>query len=112
MKPATRLWLYLSLIPVFGVIPAIWIIRQRQVNPDQRKISRLTILLALAWVVGYGTLNLGAGAAEMGPETSFLLLNSLWTSGYFLTLFWLMTRLSRNQSLSLPFFSYFAKYLP
>ncbi|MDS3859575.1 hypothetical protein RIF25_02015 [Thermosynechococcaceae cyanobacterium BACA0444] len=112
MKPATRLWLYLALIPVFGVLPAIWTIRQSQVNSEPRKISRLVILLALAWAVGYGALNLGAGTTEMWPETSLLFLNSLWTSGYFLTLFWLMTRLSRNQPLSLPFFSYFAKYLP
>lgn len=112
MKPATRLLIYLSLLPVFGVIPAIWTIRQRQANPEQRKVSRLAILLALAWVVGYGALNLGAGTIETWPETSLLFLNSLWTSGYFLTLFWLMNRLSRNQSLSLPFLSYLAKYLP
>lgn len=112
MKPATRLWLYLSLIPVFGLIPAIWTLRQRDIPHPQRQTSRLVIVLGLAWFLGYGGLTWGAAATETWPETTLLFFNSLWTSGYFLTLFWLMIRLNRNQALSLPFFSYFAKYLP
>jgi hypothetical protein len=112
MKPAIRLWLYVSLIPVFGVIPAWWAISQSNTPKEQRQISRLVLVLALAWVVGYGGCNLVGGGGEAWGETTILFINSLWTSGYFLTLFWLMTRLSRNQSLSLPFFSYLAKYLP
>jgi hypothetical protein len=43
---------------------------------------------------------------------ALLLLNGVLTSGYFVTSFWLMWRLHKNQSLQLPGLSQIAKHLP
>lgn len=111
-----RLSLFLYLIPVFGVIPALWTLNRRHSSRTQREVSRLAIVLALAWISASGLLNLGAGWSSesrlLGVSTSLLLLNTLLTSGYFLTQIGLMVRLWQGQPLKLPGFSRIARHLP
>ncbi|WP_299411182.1 hypothetical protein [Acaryochloris sp. IP29b_bin.148] len=111
-----RLLLFIYLVPVFGVIPAIWTLNQRESDRKQREVSRVAILVGLAWLVG--TLCLTSGVALSNAENaqgmgiSLLLFNSVLTSGYFLNNLWLMVRVWRRQSLDLPGLKRVTKYLP
>lgn len=111
-----RLGLFIYLIPVFGVLPALWTLNRRQSSKSHREVSRLVVILALVWVSGYSCLNLGAGWSgevdAQGLRTSLLLLNTLLTSSYFLTQIGLMVRLWQGQSLQLPGLSRLARHLP
>jgi hypothetical protein len=110
-----RLRLFIYLIPVFGMVPATWTLLQRTSNRHYRSVSRLSVALGLAWLGGYLMMH-GARPLQIDSESptqvSLLLFNSLWTSGYFLTTLWLMTRLWKRQSLNVPGISQIAKHLP
>lgn len=110
-----RLRLFIYLIPVFGMVPATWTLLQHTSNRHYRAASRLSVTLGLAWLGGYLLMH-GAHPLTIDSESpgqiSLLLFNSLWTSGYFLTTLWLMTRLWQRQSLNVPGISRIAKHLP
>ncbi len=109
-----RLWFFIYLLPIFGLIPALWQLSQRRGDRHARQVSRLAVLIALVWLLGYGLLN-GSAAAMESQSLSHglvLLLNSLWGSGYFLLNLWLMVRLWRGRSLTVPLLSRLTKYLP
>jgi hypothetical protein len=115
-KDLKRLYMFFCLLPVFGILPAAWTLYNRKSDRQHRAVSRLSITLMLSWLLGYVALNSGA---VMTGETSglsvgmvLLLLNGVLTSGYFVTSFWLMWRLHKNQSLQLPGLSQIAKHLP
>lgn len=110
-----RLWLFVYLMPVFGLVPSVWTLASRTSDRSRRSTSRLAITVAAAWVLGYAGLNLsglGSGSELSSLGSSALLLNTFLTSGYFLTCLWLMTRLWQNQPLQLPGLSKIAKHLP
>jgi hypothetical protein len=109
-----RLQLFLYAVPVFGLMPAIWTLSNRKSDRQHRAVSRLCVSFTASWIVVYALLNAGVGLANEGSRTglSLLLLNGLVTSGYFVTSFWLMLQLWRNQPLKLPGFSQIAKHLP
>ncbi len=110
-----RLFMYLYLVPIFGLVPAAWTISQSKSDRQHRAVSRLAIALGLAWIAGSGVLNLAgapSGEPTVNPQIAALLFNSLLTSGYFVTSFWLMFRLWKRQTLSLPVLTQIAKYLP
>ncbi|WP_448534451.1 hypothetical protein [Parathermosynechococcus lividus] len=109
-----RLWLFVYLLPIFGVIPALWQLSQRSGDRHARRVSRLAVLMAVVWVLGYGLLNGVAAATELSsiPHGVVLLANSVWGSGYFLLNVWLMVRLWRGRSLEVPLLSRLTKYLP
>jgi hypothetical protein len=109
-----RLQLFLYAVPIFGLVPAIWTLSNRKSDRQHRAASRLCVSFTASWIVVYALLNAGVGLASEGSGTglSLLLLNSLVTSGYFVTSFWLMVQLWRNQPLKLPGFSQIAKHLP
>lgn len=109
-----RLWLFIYLLPVFGLIPSIWNLSQRKGDRHQRAVSRLAVTLAVTWLLGYGLLSGGAGISESSSwsQSSFLVMNSLWSSGYFLLSFWLMVRVWQRRSLHLPLLSRISKHLP
>jgi hypothetical protein len=105
-----RLETFLYLTPVIGVLPSIWAIYRRQRTDRQLAVCRLSILLAFAWLSIYLSLNVGAdlsGASTFGLRLLFL--NSLATSGYFLTSVWIMMLLWQKKSLRLPGFSALAE---
>jgi hypothetical protein len=110
-----RLRLFIYLIPVFGMAPATWTLLQRTSNRHYRAASRLSVTLGFVWLVGYLMMHGAHPLAIEGDspsQVSQLLFNSLWTSGYFLTTLWLMTRLWKRQSLEVHGISQIAKHLP
>jgi hypothetical protein len=90
---------FIYLIPVVGFFPALWTLYRRDGNREQRNASRLSVVLALGWLLGYVLLGSSAQATE---SLNLLIMSSLLTSGYFLVNLWLMTRVWQRQSLSLP----------
>lgn len=114
MKPhpsATQLTLYL--IPIFGVIPALWRIYHPQPGTsEQRQVSRLALVLALSWLISYSLLGVGG---ELSPSpiwsVRFLYLDALITSGYFLTCVILMMQTWRGSVPKLPLMKALAKRL-
>ena len=115
-----RLWIYL--LPVVGVIPAIWTLylspRNKEIpsekkdalhihssarcdraHREQQKVSRLSVTLILAWLSSYSLLSLGAANASGIMSFRLLYTNAILTTGYFLACTVLMSRLSKK---SLP----------
>ncbi len=109
-----RLQLLFYAVPVFGLGPAIWTLSNRKSDRQHRAASRLCVSFSASWLIVYALLNAGVGLANEGSGTglSLLILNSLVTSGYFVTSAWLMLQLWRNQPLHLPGLSQIAKRLP
>lgn len=111
--PKTQLLLYL--IPIIGFFPSLWTLYRGQGSREQLAISRLSITLALTWLLGYLLLSTGAATSDFFPLRLFIL-NSFLTSGYFLVSIWLILRLTQGKSGRLPGFStiaerVFGKYL-
>ncbi|MEA5467423.1 hypothetical protein [Spirulina sp. 06S082] len=98
-KPLQRLQEYIYLIPIFGVLPALWTLKRDRGTPEQRKICRLSITLALGWLLAYALLSFGGSQTSEIFRFRLLFLNSLVGSGYFLTCLAIMIRLFRRQSL-------------
>ncbi len=112
-----KLWIYL--LPIVGVIPAIWTLsrtknitttsdtsedfalKDNAILRQQQKASRLAINLMVIWLTSYALFSLGA--ANVSDIVSFRMLytNAIITTGYFLTCTWLMSRLGKNK-LSAP----------
>ena len=99
--------LVLYLVPVFGFFPSLWTLYRRQGSREQLNVSRLSITLALTWLLGYILLGTGATTKEFFT-LRLLLLNSFLTSGYFLVSAWLIVRTVKGKSNLLPGFSSFA----
>ncbi|MHC5731510.1 MAG: hypothetical protein ACYTXY_46995, partial [Nostoc sp.] len=78
--PKTQLLLYL--IPIIGFFPSLWTLYRGQGSREQLAVSRLSITLALSWVLGYFLLATGAATSEF-LTLRLLILNSFLTSGYF-----------------------------
>jgi hypothetical protein len=102
----TQLVLYL--IPVIGFFPSLWTLYRRQGSREQLATSRLSITLALAWLLGYLLLATGAATSDLFTLRLFIL-NSFLTSSYFLVSVWLIIRLIQGRSKRLPGFSSFAE---
>jgi hypothetical protein len=95
-----QLWLYL--LPVVGIIPALWTISRKNKEREAQKASRLSLILTLSWLIIYLLLNLSAIQASELLAFRLLYLNALLTSGYFLTCLVLMLRLMKGKSIHLP----------
>ncbi len=111
--PKTQLLLYL--IPIIGFFPSLWTLYGGQASREQLAVSRLSITLALTWLLGYLLLSTGATTSNFFSLRLFIL-NSFLTSGYFIVSVWLMLRLMQGKSGRLPGFStlaerVFSKYL-
>lgn len=119
MKPASpasgetleRLKLTIYLVPVFGVVPAVYSLWHRQGSRQELAVSRLVVTLALTWVVAYGLLSAGSYLSP-GLSLRLLITNTLVTTGYTLTNLVLMVRLLQGKSIHLPGFSPLSKRLP
>ncbi|MEO0967552.1 MAG: hypothetical protein AAFX80_04230, partial [Cyanobacteria bacterium J06639_18] len=71
--------------------------------------NRLMLSFSLIWVVGY--ILLASGTASFNSNlfvVRLLILNSFFTSSYFLVSIWLMLRISKNKYKGLPGFSQLA----
>ena len=60
-KKLQKLQLWLYLLPVVGVIPSLWTIYRGRGNFEQKKTSRLSIVLLFLWLTSYISLSIGAG---------------------------------------------------
>lgn len=96
-----RLQLFIYLIPVIGFFPALWTLYRRQGTREQLLVSRLSVTLAFAWLLGYILLASGAELSEFWT-LRLLFMNSLLTSGYFLVSLGLMVRLWQRKLPRLP----------
>ncbi|MGC1394631.1 MAG: hypothetical protein WA828_10165 [Coleofasciculaceae cyanobacterium] len=101
-----RLQLFIYLVPIFGFFPALWTLYRRQGTKEQQKVSRLSVTLALSWLLGYFLLSAGA---DQFWTIRLLMTNTLLTSGYFLISLGLMVRLWQRQSTRLPGISQIAE---
>ena len=101
--------LFIYLMPVVGFFPALWTLYRREGNRQQQTVSRLSVTLAMAWLIAY--ILVGAGVAQTSEFLTLRLLfiNSLLTSGYFLVSLWLMVRLWQRKSVRLPGISQIAE---
>lgn len=100
--------LILYLIPIIGFFPSLWTLYRRQGSQEQLSTCRLSITLAICWLLGY--LLLATGAASLDFATMrLLILNSFLTSGYFLVSLWLIFLTVRGQSRRLPGLNRFAE---
>lgn len=102
-----RLELFLYLTPIVGLFPALWTLYRRRGSREQLAVSRLAVTLAFSWLLGYISLGAGADSSE-SFRLPLLLVNSLFTSGYFVVSVWLMIRLRQRQPLRLPLLSHLA----
>ena len=96
-----RLWLFVYLIPVFGMVPAVWTLLQHKGDRSFRAVSRVALGTGGAWLVGCMILSSAFAATSesgAGTQVSLLLINSLFTSGYFVLSVGLMTRLLKHNA--------------
>jgi len=106
--PIPKTQLLLHLIPIIGFFPSLWTLYRGQGSREQLAISRLSITLALTWLLGYLLLSTGAATSDFFPLRLFIL-NSFLTSGYFLVSVWLILRLMQGKSGRLPGFTTLAE---
>lgn len=100
-----QLWIYL--LPIVGVIPALWTLYRpqsqapgyHQSNREQEKVSRQAILLLLLWLSSYILLSWSSTNVSGILSFRLLYLNTVITSGYFIACTFLLTRLNKK---SLP----------
>ena len=98
-----QLWIYL--LPVVGIVPAIWTLYRlpkKQVNSDecreQKRISLMSVRLVLVWLISYASLFFGAANSSEIISFRLLYANAIITTAYFVTCMVLMSRLSaRNK---------------
>jgi hypothetical protein len=100
--------LFYYLIPVFGFFPSLWTLYRRRGNKEQIIVSRLSVTLALAWLLGHLLLETGVHATE-SMKLPLLLISSLLTSSYFVVSVWLIIRLWQRRSLKIPAISHIAE---
>jgi len=105
-----RLQLFVYLLPVFGLVPALWTLN-RGGSRQQKSISRLAVTLAAGWIISYVLLAVGAETTQ-SLSVPLLLTSSLLTSGYFIVNIWLMIRLWQRKSIKLPVISKLSDRLP
>lgn len=101
--------LILYMLPVVGFFPSLWTVYRRQGTREQLVVSRLSITLALGWMLAYVLLATGAEYTSDFLTLRLLILNTFLTSGYFLISVWLILRAVRGKRQRLPGLSRFAE---
>jgi hypothetical protein len=95
-----RLLIYL--IPVIGIVPALWTLYLGQGDRRQIQVSRLAIALTGSWLLAYILLWFGPGQNEELLNFRLMYLNGLLTSGYFVVCVGLMFRIWQGKLPRLP----------
>jgi hypothetical protein len=103
--------LVLYLVPVFGVLPALWSLYIQPGNSRVKSVSKTAVTLALLWGGTYVLTASGAQVSDVAA-TRLLILSLLATTGYFVTNLWLMVRLLQGGSVRLPGISKLGDRLP
>lgn len=93
--------LVLYLVPIFGVVPALWSLYFSQSSRREQQVSRTVIVLALGWLLTYGV-TVGGAQAMDAASARLLITGVLATTGYFVTNLWLMVRLLQGHTPRLP----------
>ncbi len=106
-----RLRLFLYLVPVVGFFPALLTLYRKVDDRREQRVSRLAVILSLAWVMGVTLTGASGQLSETTPLVA-MLVSSMLTSGYFLANFWLMVQLWRRKRLWLPGVSDLGERLP
>jgi hypothetical protein len=88
--PSERLQRSLVFLPVLGLIPALWFLKQLTPSDHRHRASRQALRLTGSWLLLYGVLSLGSTTGPDLWSLRLLYLNGLLTSGYFLTCVWLL----------------------
>ena len=107
-----QLTLFLYLIPVVGFFPAVWTLYRRLGDRHQQSVSRLSVTLAMGWLLSYLIVNLGATTTSPNMALPLLIVSSLLTSSYFLVNIGLMIQVLRRKRLWLPIISRWSDRLP
>lgn len=89
------------LVPIIGVFPSLWTLYYRDGTREQMTISRLSITLTLTWVIGYLLFATGVESSNFA-EFRLLILNSFFTSSYFLVSVWLIFKTLKGKTQRLP----------
>lgn len=95
-----KVHMYLCLIPVFGVVPAVLALVRDRSGHDLKQTSKLAIVLFLTWAISYSALGGGQDAESM--QVSLEILKGTLSSGYFATSIWLMWQLYKGNKIKLP----------
>lgn len=94
--------LSLYLLPVIGIIPALWSLSSHQSNVRQKKVSHVSVTLVFLWLSAYSILWLGANTTSQLLALRLLYLNGILTTSYFLTCTILMVRIWQGKIPRLP----------
>ena len=97
-----KLWIYL--LPVVGIIPAVWTLYKPQKTDsnnldrdrEQKKVAHLSIRLALVWLISYSSFFLGATNASEIMSFRLLYANAILTTAYFAICTVMMLRLGNK----------------
>ena len=90
--------LFIYLVPVVGLIPALWTLLLDNDSPaSAKRVSRLSVNLAIAWLIAYALLWLGASQSSEVVSFRLLYLNTLLTSVYFIACFLMMLTVWRGK---------------
>ncbi|MCX7593795.1 MAG: hypothetical protein N2235_08545 [Fischerella sp.] len=108
ISTSSSLHLVWYLIPIIGFFPSLWTLYRRQGSREQLATSRLSITLAIFWLLGYLFLATGAANADF-MSMRLSILNTFLTSGYFLVSLWLIFLTVQGKCKRLPVFSRFAE---
>ncbi|MDB9314462.1 hypothetical protein PN462_15220 [Spirulina sp. CS-785/01] len=84
-QPLQRLQQLLCFLPLVGIVPALWTLYQPHSTGKQRKTARQALTLTLLWAIAYSLTGIGATQLTALNHLRLLYLDSLITSGYFLT---------------------------
>ena len=95
-KAQQHLWIYL--LPVVGIIPALWTLSRGKSNQLEQKASRLSLILVLSWLIAYISLSFSANQTSDLLAFRLLYTNALITTGYFLICLVLLFRLLKGKS--------------
>lgn len=89
-KKAQRQQLWIYLLPIVGIIPALWTLSRGKANEQEQKISRLSLILVSSWLLAYISLFFGSNQTSDVLSFRLLYINALITTGYFLACFVLL----------------------
>lgn len=100
-SPVKKSHMYLCLVPVFGIIPAILNLRSDRASKELKDTSQVAVLMFITWLISYAAFGSTTQSSE-GVQVSLELLKVTLSSTYFVAAIWLMYRLYKGKPLSLP----------
>jgi hypothetical protein len=97
-----KLQLSIYLLPIVGLVPALWTLVLKRGNREQQSLARLSVTLNLFWLLSYIIFWFSSTQTAEFLTLRLLYINGLFTSGYILTCLWLTIRLWQGKSVRLP----------